>query len=252
MHGARIGGLVAAAVVVIAAFMPWATVEFFVTINVNGTEADGVLTLLLGLAAGVLVGVWKRPTVIIAAVLFGLAAIIALFDLVNVGRVAGEMGDIGVSPGFGLVLTLLAALAGVAVAVVGQNVLAAGGQPGLSLATLNRGATGPTTTLRPQGTTAYPAQSYGAQPYGAEPYGAEPYGARAAAPYEAQPAQPTQHYAAQAAAAAPSPVAPPPPPAPAPVPQPAQPPAGWHPDPTTPGQLRYWDGAQWTEHVHPA
>jgi hypothetical protein len=28
--------------------------------------------------------------------------------------------------------------------------------------------------------------------------------------------------------------------------------AGWHPDPTVPGQLRYWDGSRWTEHTHPA
>lgn len=30
------------------------------------------------------------------------------------------------------------------------------------------------------------------------------------------------------------------------------PPANWYPDPQQPTQLRYWDGAQWTEHVAPA
>jgi hypothetical protein len=30
-----------------------------------------------------------------------------------------------------------------------------------------------------------------------------------------------------------------------------QTPAGWHPDPQNPGQLRYWDGNQWTEHRAP-
>jgi uncharacterized protein YbjQ (UPF0145 family) len=29
-------------------------------------------------------------------------------------------------------------------------------------------------------------------------------------------------------------------------------PADWYPDPENPGQLRYWDGTQWTEHRHPA
>ena len=31
-----------------------------------------------------------------------------------------------------------------------------------------------------------------------------------------------------------------------------QTPAGWQPDPQNPGQLRYWDGTQWTEHRAPA
>lgn len=28
-------------------------------------------------------------------------------------------------------------------------------------------------------------------------------------------------------------------------------PAGWYTDPSNPARYRYWDGAQWTEHVHP-
>ena len=27
---------------------------------------------------------------------------------------------------------------------------------------------------------------------------------------------------------------------------------GWHPDPSNPQQLRYWDGQQWTDHTAPA
>ena len=29
-------------------------------------------------------------------------------------------------------------------------------------------------------------------------------------------------------------------------------PAGWHPDPESPGILRYWDGQAWTNHRAPA
>jgi hypothetical protein len=34
------------------------------------------------------------------------------------------------------------------------------------------------------------------------------------------------------------------------MPAPGQPPAGWFPD-AIPGQLRYWDGVSWTEHIAP-
>jgi hypothetical protein len=36
-----------------------------------------------------------------------------------------------------------------------------------------------------------------------------------------------------------------------PVPMQPMVPAGWHPDPQSPGILRYWDGYQWTEHRQP-
>ena len=29
-------------------------------------------------------------------------------------------------------------------------------------------------------------------------------------------------------------------------------PPDWYPDPEHPGQLRYWDGSQWTDHRSPA
>lgn len=32
----------------------------------------------------------------------------------------------------------------------------------------------------------------------------------------------------------------------------SSPPADWYPDPNAPGQLRYWDGHQWTDHFAPA
>ena len=33
--------------------------------------------------------------------------------------------------------------------------------------------------------------------------------------------------------------------------QPTTPPPGWHPDPSNPQQLRWWDGKQWTNNTHP-
>lgn len=33
--------------------------------------------------------------------------------------------------------------------------------------------------------------------------------------------------------------------------QPTAPPPGWHPDPSDPNKLRWWDGSRWTENTHP-
>lgn len=165
MSGLRIGGIAAALFVVIGSFLPWATVDTWIgTFSASGTDGDGVITLLLGLAAGALIALWKRPLVIIAAVAAGLAALVALVDLVDLGRAIGDNGFADVTPGIGLILTLLAAMAAAALAVVGQAQLAKEGHPtGLSLAELNRGATLPTTSLPPQGAPT-PWQAAPAQP----------------------------------------------------------------------------------------
>lgn len=165
MSGLRIGGIAAALFVVIGSFLPWATVDTWIgTFSATGTDGDGVITLLLGLAAGALIALWKRPLVIIAAVAAGLAALVALVDLVDLGRAIGDSGFADVTPGIGLILTLLAAMAAAALAVVGQAQLAKAGHPtGLSLAELNRGAALPTTSLPPQGAPT-PWQAAPAQP----------------------------------------------------------------------------------------
>lgn len=167
MSGWRVGGIAAAAIVVLGSFLPWATVDtFFGSFTANGLDGDGRVTLVLGLAAGVLVGLWKRPTVIVGAVLSGLAVLIAVVDLVDLARAFDDdLGLADVSPGIGLILTLLAGMAGAALAFVGQAQLAKEGHAmGLSLAELNRGATLPTTTLPPQGVATAPTGAAPAAP----------------------------------------------------------------------------------------
>lgn len=96
---------------VIGAFLPWATVGPF---DVAGTDGDGVLTLLIGLVVAALAWSRKAPRLIIALIV--LAVVIGLYDLVDVGRVAGgdeELFDVSI--GIGLIITVAASI----VAVVG-------------------------------------------------------------------------------------------------------------------------------------
>jgi len=172
MSGFRIGGVVAAFLVLVGSFLPWATISFLGEMSMSGMEGDGKITFVLAIAAGVLIGLWKRPLVLVAAGVAGLAALIALIDLIDVGRVAGDLGGfIEVSPGFGLILTLLAALATVALAVLGQAQLAKDGQAGIDIARLTSGGPVPTTSLPPQPQA--PAAPVAAVPAGWHP---DPYG----------------------------------------------------------------------------
>lgn len=108
-HPLVLAALVLALLVVIGAFLPWASVLDIV--DKNGIEGDGVLTLILAIigAGALLLGrgrLWGLITMLIAA---SLIALIGFVDLADVGRVADQLGV--VETGAGLWLTALAGVA---------------------------------------------------------------------------------------------------------------------------------------------
>lgn len=97
--------------VLIGSFLPWAT-AFGGLAEKRGTEGDGVITLVCGIAMLVLGYLWYRSdsrnwkiAYIVAA---ALAAVVAVIDVIDVG------GTDGVSIGYGLWIVLIGSVAGVA------------------------------------------------------------------------------------------------------------------------------------------
>lgn len=103
---------VAAGGVVLGSVMPWITVSTaFGSADVAGTEGDGVLTLICGIAAGILVFFGKRW---LAAAAFAVASVVGLYDVINV---SDEVRDLGsdfarARVGWGLWLVVAASVAG--------------------------------------------------------------------------------------------------------------------------------------------
>ncbi len=115
------GVVVAAVVVMVAAFLPWATLDGLVSLSLAGTEADGVITLVLGGAAAVL-GILRalgmgRWTAIIAVLIGLVILLIAIVDIADVGSIA-DLGVATASVGIGLWVTLVGAVAMVATAAL--------------------------------------------------------------------------------------------------------------------------------------
>ncbi len=155
----RVGGIIAAVMVALGAFLPWATVSsFFGSASTSGIDGDGKFTLVCAIAIGVMFGLWKRPALIVAAVIAGIALIVGILDLVDVGRATADFGRlVDASPGIGLFLTVLAALAALVLGLMGQA--AVGKAPAAFGAPAYGGATAyPTATAYPQAgpATAYP------------------------------------------------------------------------------------------------
>jgi hypothetical protein len=97
------------AAVLIGSFLPWAS-AFGGLAEKKGTEGDGVITLVCGIAMLLLGYMWyksgNRNWKIAYIVAAGLAAIVAVIDIADVG------GTEGISIGYGLWIVLIGAIAG--------------------------------------------------------------------------------------------------------------------------------------------
>ena len=160
----RVGGIIAAVMMALGAFLSWATVSsFFGSASTSGIDGDGKLTLVCAIAIGVMFGLWKRPALIVAAVIAGIALIVGILDLVDVGRVAAGFGGLAdASPGIGLFLTVLAAIAALVLGLMGQAAVgkapAAFGAPAYGAASYGGATAYGAATAYPQAgpATAYP------------------------------------------------------------------------------------------------
>lgn len=103
--------LAGAAVAAVGSLLPWASVSsVFGTISKSGMDGDGVITLVLAVAAGALVLTRKAPGVVIA--LMALIGVVAVIDIADVSRLADDTGFAEVSVGFGLWLVAIGAVLG--------------------------------------------------------------------------------------------------------------------------------------------
>jgi len=105
-------------------FLPWANISFLgIEVSKSGTSGDGVFTLILavgvGIGAALLKSAKQKPGSITALVCAGLAGLVALINIIDIGSRFGDSstdGMVEVTIGFGLGLVAL----GAAVAFVGS------------------------------------------------------------------------------------------------------------------------------------
>ena len=127
MHKQRLVIIIAAAIGVISAFLPWASIDggFLGRVSVNGIQGDGLITFLAFIAAGVLafLGDQKQPITTDAKFKWGivgtgaLAALIAVIAMINVSGVPFT------SVGFGVYLSILAGAVIVAIPFLDPKML---------------------------------------------------------------------------------------------------------------------------------
>lgn len=99
----QIVGIISAALLIIAAFIPWAATNDITLLGIEGK--DSKITIAIGLIALIVLSVHKIPTIV--ALIFGIAALsIGFYDYQKMAIATSQMGG---TVGPGLYITILAA-----------------------------------------------------------------------------------------------------------------------------------------------
>ena len=113
-----LGGL---ALAIIACFLPFAKVSVFgysQTINYIDGGRDGIIVIIAAAVAGLLVFLKKEKFSVIAS---GIGAIVTIYDIINVAKVAGGSSFGGVSISIGAILILVGLVVAIVMPFIPQN-----------------------------------------------------------------------------------------------------------------------------------
>ena len=113
-----LGGL---ALVIIACFMPFAKVSVFgISQSINYVDGgrDGIIVIIAAIVAGVLVFLKKEKFSIIPS---GIAALVTVYDIINVSKVSGGTSLAGVSVSIGAILILVGLIVAIVVPFIPQD-----------------------------------------------------------------------------------------------------------------------------------
>lgn len=113
-----LGGL---ALAIIACFMPFAKASVFgysQTINYVDGGRDGIIVIIAAAVAGVLVFLKKEKFSVIPS---GIGAIVTIYDIINVTKVAGGSSFGGVSISIGAILILVGLIVAIVMPFIPQD-----------------------------------------------------------------------------------------------------------------------------------
>lgn len=115
MKNNKLIALIACAVAVLGSFMPWVSAQtIFGTIDVAGTDGDGVITLILACVTAFLIYKGSKKMLIVGFITSGLGVIVSLYNVINVSNKINQNDEMTASIGYGLYLCVIGFLVVVA------------------------------------------------------------------------------------------------------------------------------------------